>query len=1134
MKVSRAEIVNRVEERRIAERTAWARSRTAELLWMLAASTVTAAGLALMYLAKTHDIAEVENKTLNLNRLGAPEQLTPYLRMIAAPADQEFAANHIYNLKRHGEEFGNVGAIARIRVTETEIAGTRGLSSFPKRMAEAKARRKEREERTELRRGWLARRLAQSRGREEEHEFSIPLLTSTEFAQLKPDLRVRDARDYRKQFVLWTALFFVAFYTIHAAWRLRGFQGDRLLLPILHALTGIGLILMISLRDPLRDTLLFAEFIPGVIVGCAAMFMFSIPNYERHFRKLSFLPLIAALILAAALGMFGSGPGTSDAKVNLFFFQPMEVIRILIVFFLAGYFAQNWDALRHLRQHGKLASLAARFNMPRLDYVLPVAAGVLASIALFFWLSDLGPALVIGCLFLSMYSIARKRILLSFAGLAAIVLAFFVGYTTGYPHTVRERVDMWKSPWDNHVHGGDQLADSLWSLASGGGTGTGVGLGDPQSMPAAHTDLVITAWGEEAGLIGIAALYLLYGVLIYRCFRIAMRASGTYSFFLVLGLSLITALQLLLITGGLLGLIPLSGVVSPFLSYGRTSMVANFVLFAIILSISSRSGSGAHQSNFGSGMRVLTGVLAVLVAGVLARFFWLQVARADDVLVRPSLVMQADGVRRYQYNPRLLEAAREIPKGTIFDRNGIPLATSDWAQLKAHRTDYEKLGVALDKATSKLDERQYPLGAPMFYMLGDVRTRLKQGARNTAFEEDAARIRLQGYDDVAELEQSRDPESGEATLRIKRDYRALIPLVRHRYDPNNPSVREILARPRDVHMSIDAALEMRAAGILSKHLATLGKQKGALVVMDPSTGDLLASVSYPWPSEAQFASVKMSDQTASIPGTDLLDRARFGLYPPGSSFKILTTIAALRKDPGLAKQRYSCVRLPDGRVGNFVGRRAIRDDIKDKYPHGSVDIQKGIIVSCNAFFAQLGAYSVGAQALFDTANRLGISVAQPNTVAKLKQNLAQASYGQGQVVVSPFQMARVAATIANGGNAPEGRWVIDETNARVRPPEPLLSPELANQIAGYMRGVVMSGTARVLSASAVPIAGKTGTAELVKAPSHAWFIGFAPYGAQAEKQIAFAVLVENGEYGATAAAPIAGEIVAAARELGII
>jgi cell division protein FtsI/penicillin-binding protein 2 len=197
-------------------------------------------------------------------------------------------------------------------------------------------------------------------------------------------------------------------------------------------------------------------------------------------------------------------------------------------------------------------------------------------------------------------------------------------------------------------------------------------------------------------------------------------------------------------------------------------------------------------------------------------------------------------------------------------------------------------------------------------------------------------------------------------------------------------------------------------------------------------------------------------------------------------------------------------------------------------------MQKGIIVSCNAYFAQLGAEAVGSTALYDTATKLGISVAQPNTAKKLQQYLPQAAYGQGQVVASPFQMARVAATIANGGAAPQGRWVIDETNPRVREAQPVVDAALAAEIGRFMRGVVTSGTGRVLSKSAVPIAGKTGTAELAKAPSHAWFIGFAPYGGKSGKQIAFAVLVENGQYGGTAAAPIAGELVAAAGELGLI
>jgi cell division protein FtsI/penicillin-binding protein 2 len=269
--------------------------------------------------------------------------------------------------------------------------------------------------------------------------------------------------------------------------------------------------------------------------------------------------------------------------------------------------------------------------------------------------------------------------------------------------------------------------------------------------------------------------------------------------------------------------------------------------------------------------------------------------------------------------------------------------------------------------------------------------------------------------------------------------------------------------------------------------------------------------------------------------TKLLDRARFGLYPPGSSFKIVTAIAALRLNPALAHDTFECKALEDGRVGNYVGKskRPIRDDVQDRVAHGIVDMAKGITISCNAYFAQLGFYKVGAQPLLDTAKQFGIAVARPNTADKLKESLAQASYGQGQVVASPFQMARVAATVANNGKMPQGRWIIDDSNNRVEEPVSMLTPELASQLAGYMRAVVVSGTGRVLHGASIPIAGKTGTAELAKAPSHAWFIGFAPYGGTGKK-IAFAVLVENGRYGGTAAAPIAGEIVQAAKEAGLL
>jgi peptidoglycan glycosyltransferase len=178
----------------------------------------------------------------------------------------------------------------------------------------------------------------------------------------------------------------------------------------------------------------------------------------------------------------------------------------------------------------------------------------------------------------------------------------------------------------------------------------------------------------------------------------------------------------------------------------------------------------------------------------------------------------------------------------------------------------------------------------------------------------------------------------------------------------------------------------------------------------------------------------------------------------------------------------------------------------------------------------LGTQLVGARELLRTAEIFGIKAASPNTAAQLQDSLPQASYGQGQVVVSPLQMARVAGAIANRGQVLPGRVMLEDT-----PPDakPCLAPEQAGTLAQYLRRVVTEGTGREANRAVVAIAGKTGTAELKNRPSHAWFVGFAPHG-PAGKKIAFAVLIENGRYGGRVAAPAAADIVNAAAELGLI
>ena len=530
-------------------------------------------------------------------------------------------------------------------------------------------------------------------------------------------------------------------------------------------------------------------------------------------------------------------------KVNLFGFQPVEFIKILIVLFLAGYFAQRWEFLRVLKERRpELAGLAKHVDIPRLEYLLPVLTAVAVLLVFFFLQKDLGPALLISCVFLALYAVARNRALLAFTGLGLMLAGFLGGYFLRYPRTVYQRVDMWLSPWDNHVRGGEQVVHALWAMASGGAFGAGLGLGDPEIMPAAHTDLILAVLGEEWGWVGFAGVYILYAVLIWLGLRIAMRAKDDYSFFLALGLTLLTAFSTLLISGGVLDLSPLSVWSRPF---SATEAQRCWRTSPSLASSCRYPGTGRPAiipNRSACRCERLAQVLALLAFVVVAKASWLQILRADATTGAGTLTLQGDGFRRFLYNPRLMAIARSIPRGTIYDRNGIPVATSDIEVLKKHNLA-QNANVDVD------DNRYYPFGAQMVHLLGDTRSRANWGARNSSYIERDSAVRLQGYDDRARVVEVPDPRTGKPTYTVRRDFRELLPLLRHRYQPEHPEVAKVMNRERDVRISIDSQLQMRTAQILQTHLQRLKKPKGALVVMDASTGELLASVSYPWPAQ---------------------------------------------------------------------------------------------------------------------------------------------------------------------------------------------------------------------------------------------------------------------------------------------
>ena len=1077
------------------------RTVTIELLGLIAASVVVLFGIGISYFAKTARVDETSGggSVISLQALKAAADLEPLLTMFESEYERKVVARALFERATSvSDPLDHVGALAEVRLPVENVRGDRRLVQ-------------------------LNARLAARGGRD------VPVLSRADIVWLKPRLAVRSPERFAAQFAQAVGLLIGVFWIAHFVRRARRRDDDPLLVPALLLLCGIGLMTMTALRDPIRDAIIASTFAGGVALGVALLVVASEVELEASpLRRAVGLPLALACTLATLLLLFGSGPGTSGVKVNLFGAQPVEVIRLLVVFALAAYFGRRVELLRELSGPAAATRPWLRaLRLPRWQDVRPLIASMALVLAFFFLQKDLGPALVLSCVFLGLFGVARGRAGLVAAGFGLLLAGFAVAYWTGIPSTVRHRVMIWADPWNNGVFGGNHVAHGLWALATGGPWGSGAGLGSPGAIPEGHTDFVLAAIGEELGWVGLAAVVLIYVFICWRCLRIAARAPGDFTTFLVVGIVLVLSVEALVIAGGLLGLIPLSGVVTPFLSYGRSSMVANCAAIGIVLAV------GRRQSRVRSHVRrpiaVLGAALGVAGAVVLSRAAWIQIAHEDDVAAAASLTEQADGGIRFEYNPRLLSAARTLTRGTIYDRNGLPLATSRIDEIAAVGASYEQAGAVAPADCANRLARCYPLGGFGFHLIGDWTHQTNWAARNSSFLERDSDSRLKGYEDRAQLVDVIDPRTGHRGQAMRRDLRVLLPLVRERYRPASDAVSAIRSRERDVKTTIDARLQVRVAAALRDGIRSGRFVRGAAVVLDATSGDLLAAASYPWPSDRMLQSGDSTSDEGE--GAAWLDRARYGLYPPGSTFKLLVAGAALRsREDG---DHFMCVRLPDGRVGSYVRgtSRPVRDDPMDTQPHGDVDLERGLIVSCNAYFAQL-ALAVGPKAVLDAASLFQINVARSPAPEALRPMLAQVGYGQGEALVTPLKLARVSASIASGGVVVPVRW--EQAGEAEAPADArFLSPRDADRLARAMRAVVTSGTGRSLRSHPVAIAGKTGTAEVSGAPAHAWFTGFAPYAGPG-RRIAFAVIVENAGYGGRAAAPIAGAIVSAARELGVI
>ena len=382
----------------------------------------------------------------------------------------------------------------------------------------------------------------------------------------------------------YAAFFLGLFLAAHVIARLTVPYADPYLLPIAALLAAVGLteIYRIDPDDAGRQGI---WIIVGVALFAAALVIFR-RDYRRveAYKYLCGLAAIALLFLPALPGLGATVNGARLwVRVGPLQFQPGELAKILLIVFLAAYLREKREVLAQ----GRLKDFGP---------LLLIWGGAMLVLVV---TRDLGGALLFFGIFLAMLYIATARFAYTAAG-----LALFVGGAYGVYHLVphvRDRVSIWLDPWEKAHDEGFQLVQSSYSLAHGGIEGTGLGKGTfvnadgSPLLPHLKTDFIYSALAQELGLIGISAVLIVYLLFVIRGFRISLISQDGFSKLLAAGLTFGFALQTFIIVGGIVRLIPLTGITLPFVSYGGSSVVANFLLLAGLLLVSDRANAPSPQ-----------------------------------------------------------------------------------------------------------------------------------------------------------------------------------------------------------------------------------------------------------------------------------------------------------------------------------------------------------------------------------------------------------------------------------------------------------------------------------------------------------------------------------------------------------
>ena len=683
---------------------------------------------------------------------------------------------------------------------------------------------------------------------------------------------------------------------------------------------------------------------------------------------------------------------------------------------------------------------------------------------------DLGGALLYFMAYLIMLYVASKKVLYLGAGSIGMLLACVAGYHL-FSH-VRTRFDVWMNPTADIDGRGYQICQSLFGIGTGGWFGLGIGEGLPKKIPIVEKDFIFSAISEEFGAIFAIGLILLCFSCFFMIIHVSMQMKDKFYKLVAVGLAVLYATQVILTIGGAIKFIPSTGVTLPLISYGGSSMLSTLIIFGIVQGLYMRKAAAQSNKRLKEEKKPeKTEKEEVKIKEQTSEynvvtFLFLAIFLAMIAYFVYFLAIKSENFINNEYNGLQTLFEEDVVKGEIITSDGYVIAET--------LTDEEGN-----------EYRNYPYGNMFAHVTGyssNVRTGLEKQLNFTL-------LRSHGFF----LEQLAMDFSNEKKLGDN-----VISTIR--YDLQETAYK------------------------------ALGKYDGAVIAMDPSTGEILAMVSKPTYNPNTID----QDWESLQEGSALYNRATQGQYTPGSIFKMMTLLAYMESNPDTYQTySYECT----GEI--TINNKTIHCASNKK--HGTVDLKTSFAKSCNTSFANMMQH-IDETVFEELCNSMlfnqNLPIAFESSVSSfmisesdenaLKMDTA---IGQGKTLVSPLHMVLLASAVCNDGVVMRPYLVEEVENYKGITVKETESKEYKtvfdeaqlSVLKDFMRETVENGTASRLEKDAYTAYGKTGTAQTSNDldETNAWFVGFAEHDG---KEIAIAVVVEDSGSGSSYAVPIAEKI----------